>query len=197
MIRVLTLLAGMAVLAACAPVTMIPNEPLEELGDYRLGHNIVIAPKMAKGPVSREATKEEWTTALTSELAERFERYQGEELYHFGISVEGYLLAPPGVPLLYSPKSALILNVTVWDDAAGRKLNDKPYQLTVFETTEPQTLVVGSGHSRTKEEQIEMLSFNAARQIEQWMAWHHKEHGWFTDNPTYNPPERAPKQGDF
>lgn len=201
MIRSLTSLAGMALmvalLAGCAAKTLTPDEPLENLGDYKLGHNIVIAPKVKKGPVSREASKEEWTTALTAELAERFERYDGEKLYHFGISVEGYLLAPKGVPLVYSPKSALILNVTIWDDAKGRKLNDKPHQMTIFEDTETDSLLVGSGHSRTKEEQIEMLSFNAARAIEKWMAEQHEDHGWFTDSPTFNPPEKKRETGDF
>lgn len=196
MLRVLTLLAGLSLMAACAPSTMTVTEPPEDLGDFKLGHNIVVAPKMAKGPVSREATEEEWTTALTQALAERFERYDGEELYHFGISVEGYLLAPPGVPLVYTPKSALIINVTIWDDAAGRKLNDEPHQMTIFESTDAESYVLGSGHSRTKEEQIALLSFNAARLIEQWLAEQHEDHGWFTDNPTFNPPKKTRPQGD-
>ncbi|MEY8843044.1 hypothetical protein AB9K41_28770, partial [Cribrihabitans sp. XS_ASV171] len=156
MLRIATLLVGMTVLAACTPAT--PDEPLETLGEFSLGHNVVVASKMQKGPVSRDATEEEWVSALRSAVDERFSRYQGSQLYHLGISVEGYMLAPPGVPVIYSPKSALIINVTVWDDAQAKKLNPDVKQFTVFETTTADSAIVGSGHSRTKEEQLMGLS---------------------------------------
>lgn len=192
MLRILALLTGLTLLSACATASL--NEPVEDLGQFKLGHNIVVAPKMQKGPVSRDATREEWIAALTAANAARFGRYRGDRLYHFGISVEGFMLAPGGVPLVYTPKSALILNVTVWDDAAGRKLNDKPHQITVFEDTEAGTLIIGSGHARTREQQLNGLAFNAARQIEVWMAQQRADFGWFTDQQVFNPPEReAPR----
>ncbi|MDK3018609.1 hypothetical protein [Pseudodonghicola flavimaris] len=177
MFRIFALLAAAALLAACTAAS--PDEPLAELGEFRLGHNIVVASKMQKGPVSRDATPEEWVDALTSAVADRFGRYQGSQLYHLGISVEGYMLAPKGVPVIYNPKSALIINVTVWDDAAGRKLNDKVKQFTVFETTTGGTMLMGSGRERTREEQMQMLARNAVRQIEGWMVEMHGEEGWF------------------
>ena len=195
MIRLLAMLLGLAVLAGCAE-TNPEADPLADLGAYRLGYNVVVADKAKKGPISREATPEEWEGVLKSAVARRFGQYNGNQLYHFGISVEGYLLAPPGVPLVYTPKSALIINVTIWDDAAGRKLNDEPHQMTIFESTDAESYVLGSGHSRTKEEQIALLSFNAARLIEQWLAEQHEDHGWFTDNPTFNPPKKTRPQGD-
>ena len=130
MIRIFALLTGMALLAACTPAT--PDEPLEDLGMFKLGHNVVVASKAQKGPLSRDATSAEWEAALKTAVAERFSKYQGDQLYHLGISVEGYMLAAPGVPVVYSPKSALIINVTVWDDAAGAKLNKKVEQFTVL-----------------------------------------------------------------
>ncbi|MCE8514180.1 hypothetical protein KBY22_15850 [Ruegeria pomeroyi] len=181
MIRVLTLLTGLALLAACTAAT--PDEPLEELGAFKLGHNVVVASKAQKGPISRDATAEEWETALKAAVGERFSRYQGEQYYHLGISVEGYMLAPPGVPVIYSPKSALIINVTVWDDASQTKLNPEVEQFTVFEATTGESWLMGSGNARTKEEQLMGLSRNAVGEIEDWLVEQHKENGWFAPRP--------------
>ncbi len=181
MIRLSALLAGLFLLAACTAPS--PDDPLQDLGAFYFGHNVVVAPKMQKGPISRDASKEEWVEVLTSAMGDRFGRYDGDQLYHFGISVEGFMLAPPGVPLLYTPKSVLIINVTVWDDAAGKKLNDEPKQITVFETTSGGSALVGSGHERTKQEQMQGLARNAADQIEDWLVEMHAENGWFAPRP--------------
>lgn len=177
MFRIFALLAGFAMLAACTAAS--PDEPLEDLGAFHLGHNIVIASKMQKGPISRDATQAEWVEVLTNAVADRFGRYDGDQLYHFGMSVEGYMLAPPGVPVIYNPKSALIINLTVWDDAAAKKLNPEVKQFTVFETATGGSMILGSGRERTKEEQMEMLARNAVGQIEDWLVEMHKEKGWF------------------
>lgn len=196
MTRIFALLTALLLIAGCETPS-IEDEPQVELGDFKLGHNIAVASKAVKGPVSRDATEEEWQNALTSAIDTRFARYQGDAMYHFGISVEGYLLAPPGVPVVYSPKSALIILVTVWDDELGRKLNDEPKSFTIFETTTTDSFLIGSGHSRSKEEQLDGLSYNAARAIETWLADMHEQHGWFTDTPTINPPEpELPKRTD-
>lgn len=194
MTRIFSLLTLLVIVTGCATASL--DEPLEPLGDFSLGHNIVVAGKAQKGPVSRDATGDEWVSAMTDAISDRFGRYEGTKLYHLGISVEGFMLAPAGVPVVYSPKSALIINVTAWDDAAGRKLNDEPHQMTIFEDTKATTLLVGSGHSRTKQEQLDGLSFNAAKAIEHWVAYHHQENGWFTENPTYNPTEPKRDTGD-
>jgi len=182
MIRILSSLAALVLLAACAAAPQV-DDPLADLGAFRLGHNVVVATKMQQSPVSRDATAEEWTAVLKPTLARRFGQYQGNQLYHLGISIEGFALAPAGVPLLYKPKSALILNVTVWDDAAGTKLNAKPEQFTVFEQTTGESFLVGSGNKRTKEQQMAGLAANAARKIEEWMAQKRKAEGWFEPRP--------------
>lgn len=179
MIRLFVLLAGLAMMSACTPAT--PDEPLESLGAFSLGHNIVVAPKMQKVPGSRDATQDEWIEVMTSEVEARFGRYEGDQLYHFGISIEGFFLAPPGIPIVLSPKSVLAINVTVWDDSAGGKLNSDVKTLTVFETTSADSFLVGSGHSRTREEQLRGLARNAVGQIEEWMLEQHQENGWFDD----------------
>ncbi len=133
MFRLIALLASIVLLAACTNPNDLDEAPVD-LGDFRLGHNVVVASKMTRGPVSREASAEEWKDALTSAIAERFGRYEGDRLYHLGVSVEGYVLAQPGIPIVASPNSVLILLVTVWDDAASAKMNTPPEQITVIET---------------------------------------------------------------
>ncbi|MFK7875781.1 MAG: hypothetical protein AB8B71_08355 [Paracoccaceae bacterium] len=152
--------------------------PAVPLGDFNLGHNIVVAPKAFKGPLSRNATEEELTKGLQKAIAARFDRYEGARLYHFGVSVEGYVLAAPGIPLVYSPKSLMIINVTVWDDAAGVKLNEKPEQLTIFESLSGETLL-SSGLTQSKEEQLKNLNVNAAKQIELFLVRQRRDADWF------------------
>ncbi|MBY5934474.1 hypothetical protein KUV51_15810 [Tateyamaria omphalii] len=174
-------LVMMAVLSACASNRDLNDAPVP-LGDFRLEHNIVVAENAQRGPLSRPATEAELTTAVKSAMSERFGRYNGASRYHFGISVEGYVLAQPGIPLVLAPKSALILNVTVWDDAAGGKLNDEPEQITVLETfgTAP---IIGTGYTMTAEEQLKELSQNAAKAVERFLVRQSKEEGWFTPDP--------------
>ena len=176
-------------LSACAANRDLDEAPVP-LGDFRLEHNIVIADKAQRGPLSREATQEQLSNAVKTAMAERFGRYNGASRYHFGISVEGYVLAQPGIPLVLAPKSALILNVTVWDDAAGGKLNDEPEQITVLETfgTAP---IIGTGYTMTAEEQLKELSQNAAKAVERYLVRQQSEKGWFVPDPTAPPAETA------
>lgn len=176
MTRLLALL-GFLVLSACTDPNDLDEVPAD-LGNFQLGHNVVVAPNLTKGPASREASAEEWIGSMTEAVTDRFTRYQGSKLYHLGISIEGYVLAMPGIPVVASPKSALILNVTVWDDAAGRKLNDEPHLVTVMETISGST-ILGSGLTQSKEVQMENLSRNAAKLIQNWMARQNEEFGWF------------------
>ena len=168
----------MLTVAACNGAADLQDAP-EPLGDFRLGHNIVVAPKVVKGPLSRNATEEELTTALQTAIAERFDRYEGEKLYHFGVSVEGYVLAAPGIPLVLAPKSIMIVNITVWDNAANAKMNTKAHQITVLESLD-QGPLLGSGYTKSAEEQLKNLSQNAAKSIERYLTNQKAEKGWFT-----------------
>lgn len=178
MFRSLAILCVLA-LAACTNSNDLGRAPVP-LGDFALGYNVVVAPKMVKGPVSREATEEEWKAALTTAIDERFRRYDelGSKLYHLGVSVEGYVLAEPGIPIVLSPKSVLIINLTVWDDAAQAKLNPEPHQLTILESASGKS-ILGSGLTQSKEEQMAALSRNAAKEIQNWMAKQMAEEKWF------------------
>lgn len=173
----IALLAACLTLAGCTSVADL-NEPPVDLGDFSLSHRVIVAPNLTKGPVSREASKEEWEAAMLSALAERFDRYEGDKLYHFGISVDGYVLAQPGIPVVLSPKSVLIFNLSVWDDAAGKKLTTEPKQFTVFESLSGETMF-GSGLTQSKETQLKNLSRNAAKMIQTYLQRMNKEEGWF------------------
>ena len=177
MVRILSALISIVVLSACNGASDL-DQPAVPLGDFNLYHNIVVAPKVQKLPISREVSEEVLTTAVKDAIAERFDRYEGARNYHFGVSVEGYVLAPPGIPLVLAPKSIMILNLTVWDDAAGKKLTDEPHQITVFESLD-QGPIVGSGYTKTAEEQLKNLSQNAAKSIETYLVKQNKAEGWF------------------
>ncbi len=184
----LVAIAAGVFLSACTNSNDL-DEPMKDLGQFRLGHDVVVASKMKKGPLSREATPEEFEAAMKAAVEERFRRYEGDQLYHFGISVEGYMLATPGIPLLFSPKSALIINVTIWDDAAGKKLNEEPHQITVLESFS-KTTIMGSGLTLSKEEQMQNLTRNAAKEIQNWMLTNRE---WFGESmpETVAPAEAA------
>ncbi len=164
------------VLAACGAKSGL-NEPPMPLGGFVLGHNIVVAENVQKVPISRDATPEEWEKAMVKAVDDRFgqKRYQGDRIYNIGISVDGYALAPPGIPIVAAPKSVLAITANIWDDGAGKKLNDEGKKFTVFEGLSGET-VIGTGLTRTKAQQMEALSFNAALKVEAWLLEHPE---WF------------------
>jgi hypothetical protein len=175
----LAALGAVAFLAACAAGDPL-EEDLPDMGSFRLAHNIVVADNMQQVPPSRNATPEEWEEILTSEIDRRFGAYEGDRLYHIGIAVDGYALAPPGIPIVLSPRSVLVLSVNVWDDELGRKLHEEPEQIMVFEGASAETMIVGSGIARNREEQMQILARNAARRIQLWMLQNPE---WFNIDP--------------
>ena len=166
LLRLLTLGLGLLFLAGCQTDDLM--EPPAPLGDFVLGLNIVVAENPQTVPISRVATPEELQAGLTKAIDKRFGRYEGSRIYNLGVSIDGYALAPPGVPLLIRPQSALIVTATIWDDATQTKLNPEAKQLTVLEKLDGDT-AIGSGWTRNKTEQIDILSYNVAKSIENWL----------------------------
>ncbi len=181
MIRILAVLMSVAVLAACNGANDLNKAP-PALGDFNLHHNIAVAPKVQKAPFSRTVSVEQLTKALTDATEERFGRYHGTRNYHFGMSIEGYALAQPGIPLIFAPKSILVIKVTVWDDAKAKKLNPEPYQITVFESLD-QGPILGSGYTKTAEEQLKNLCQNAAKALQTYLIHRNQDEGWFNGEP--------------
>lgn len=171
-LRPLALVLGIATLAACAKNDLA--EPPVDLGDFVMGHNIVVSDKVQKVPISRAATPEEWKVAMTKAVDDRFGRYEGSRIYNIGISVDAYALAPPGIPVVAAPKSVLVVTANIWDDAKQKKLNAEGKQLTIFESFDGDN-VIGTGLTKTREQQMAALSYNAAKAVE----------GWLLENPTW------------
>lgn len=162
------ILAAALLLGACAA----PRQPIgafpARLGAMQLGHVVVVADNATKSPISRDASAEDWSNALQTAFRDRFARNEGTKYYHFGLHVDGYALAPPGIPIVATPRSVLIVSATLWDDEKGGKVNDVPKQFTVFESLSGAT-AVGSGLFKTREQQLEALAFNAALEVEKWL----------------------------
>lgn len=173
-LRNLALLAAVGLLAACANGTEL-GEQRTELGDFRLCYNIVTTNGVVKGPLSREADIDVFADNIRSEIQRRFGRYEGDRLYHVAIHTDAYVLAVPGIPLVASPRSALIISVNFWDDALGRALNEEAEQFTVLEHLSGSS-VIGSGLTQSAEQQMQTLSQNAAIRIENWLSEHPE---WF------------------
>ena len=89
-------------MGACTQ-TQVYEEP-ESLGEFKLRVNYAFADKAVQGPVSRDATPDEWTEAIQNAVDIRLGRYEGAQEYDIGISLEGYMLAPPGIPVIYNPE---------------------------------------------------------------------------------------------
>jgi hypothetical protein len=172
-------------LAACGGAENLNAKP-DPIGDFRMGHNVVVGETAKQVPPTRAATAEEWEASFEEAIAARMGRYDGEGLYHLGVSVDAYALAIPGVPVVVKPRSVLVFTVTVWDNATRTKLNPEPKQITVLEGGGfSEASIIGSGLVRKKDEQMRLLSANGARAIERWLK---KNEAWFDGDPTTMPP---------
>ncbi|MGI1664041.1 hypothetical protein ACRDNQ_17520 [Palleronia sp. KMU-117] len=172
-------IAGLALvlgLSACAPAQM-SSEPL---GDFRLGHNIVIADNIQAGPFTRELVEEEIEVAMQTAIQQRLGRFDGDGLYHIGVYVGAGVLALPGVPLVYTPQSNMVIEVNVFDNATRQRLNAEPHRMVIGEGFDKTVPVLGSGLTRARDEQLANISANAARQIEDWLR---ENETWFTPKP--------------
>lgn len=168
--RHLVLGSALAVLAGCSLPADI-DAPLVNMGDFRFGHNIVVVNEPEIGPFSRTQTDEAWKEALTTAMDLRFGEYEGDKFYHIGINMDAYVLALPGVPLVFQPKSVLVITVNMWDDTAGEKVNEEAEALTIFEGISGETLI-SSGLTQDKEKQMTKLANNAAKAIQDWILEH-------------------------
>lgn len=178
----LLMIAGLAVLAACDTGDL--SKPPAPLGDFVMGLNVVVADTAQVPGISRQVTADEWETAMKQAMVDRFGRYEGSRIYNFGINIEGYVLAPPGVPVVASPRSALIVRVHVFEDATQTQLNPGGKQLTLVEGVSAESFI-GSGWTQTKDQQMAKMAYRAALAVQNYLL----------DNPEWfglPPKEPAP-----
>lgn len=178
--RALAAATALLALAACANRADL-SAPIEPIGDFRLGHNVVLATGTTEGPFSRDATEQELEAALNSEIEQRLRRYDGDGLYHIGVRIEAFVLGQPGIPIVLSPQSVLLLAVNIWDNETRERLNEEPIRITAFEALNTRVPFLPSGLVNSKEKQLENLSISAALQIEQLLR--ENEETWFAPKP--------------
>ncbi|MEM9710506.1 MAG: hypothetical protein AAF871_17190 [Pseudomonadota bacterium] len=178
-------------LAACAPTDNLEGPP-PDLGAFRLGHTVVLADSVQYGPFTRTVEADQIVDSMTDAIDARLgtPRYDGDGLYHLGIFVGGLVLATPGVPTIYVPSSAMILEVNVFDNRTRAKLNEEPKELIIREGLRNAAPFIGSGIVRGKEKQLENLSFQAAVAIQNWLL---ENPDWFAPRPGQ---VRVPFPGD-
>ncbi|MGL4322133.1 MAG: hypothetical protein ACRCS3_14845, partial [Paracoccaceae bacterium] len=146
--RLFAALICLPLLLACAKEDLAVDPPVP-LGEFALGLNITVTTNMQKVPISRDATGAEWEAAMEKAIEDRFGRYDGTRLYNFGIAIDAYALAPPGIPVVAAPKSILAITANIWDDRIRTKLNEEGKQMIVFEGFSGES-VMGTGLTRTK-----------------------------------------------
>lgn len=187
-VRAAALLLSAGLFSACAPVTDLEGTP-PEMGRFLLGHNVaVVADDFEVPDISRKVDNEVWVNAVRTEMNTRFSRYDGDQYYHISTAILGYILAPPGIPVVAAPKSVLMADVYLFRDSDGGKpITEEPKRFTVLE--EGGDVIVGSGLTRTAEQQVQSLARNLAKQVHTWML-DNKE--WFGDPSLMDPETTSP-----
>ncbi len=162
-------IAGLAslVLVSCAQTPATISEP-EPIGDFKLGHLVVFAKNAQMGPLSREATPEELEAALRAELEPRLVPLKGTKFYNVAISVDAFILAVPGIPIVASPPSGIVVSLNVWDDKQGTLVFEEHKRFTVAEKFNAKSFF-GSGLTQSREQQIAALANVVVEQIDTFM----------------------------
>ncbi|MGR3495317.1 hypothetical protein [Citreimonas sp.] len=167
----LVLFAALIALAGCTAPTDDLDGPLEPLGDFQLGFSEVVAPNLQAMLVTETVDAATWTAAVDEAIETRFGRFEGSRCYHLGVSVEAYSMPPPLLP----GRLALAARVTVWDDAAQRKLNEDTKLITVIRALDGSI----SRAARTREDKVRLLAEGVARETEDWLREMQQTEGWF------------------
>lgn len=156
---------GLAALSGCATPDPLTQD-LPGMGDFQLALTVVVSEKAKKIPPSRGATPEALKSKMTSEIERRFGGYEGAKRYIIAVNIDGYSLAPPGIPIVLTPKSILVVSANLWTADPQQKIAG-PEQITTFEGAD--TLLLGSGLVKDADEQLTTLARNMARKIQSWL----------------------------
>ena len=166
LVKSVMLVLGLGLLAGCEGNDL--KKPPVPLGDFVHGFSVVIADTAQVPGISRQVTADEWEAAMKTAMEDRFGRYEGNRIYNFGINIDGYVLAPPGVPVVASPRSALIITVHVFEDATQTQLNPGGKQLTMVEGVSPESFI-GSGWTQTKDQQLARMAYRGALAVQNYL----------------------------
>jgi hypothetical protein len=158
-------LAAASGLAGCATPDPLEAE-LPPMGDFALASAIVVVDNVKMVPPSRRAAPERIREVVAAELTRRFGAYDGTRPYYLAVNVDGYALAPPGIPIVLTPKSVLVVTANLWSVEPQEKLRG-PEQILTFEGAD--TLLIGSGLVKDADEQLTTLARNTAAKIQAWL----------------------------
>tara|TARA_B110000483_G_C18202740_1_gene546025 strand:- start:698 stop:1249 length:552 start_codon:yes stop_codon:yes gene_type:complete len=144
-------------------IPTIPN-----IGNFKLGHLVVKAENAQKGFFSRKASKQTLEKTLKEKLSKLLINQNGDHFFHISAIISGYVLAQPGIPVLLSPKSVLIIDVFIFDDQTQQKVFEKPRRFAIFESFSTDT-IIGTGLTLTAEQQLDDLTTIAVNKIGNWL----------------------------
>ena len=166
----LALAALTLLLAACTARPEAPEaEPAPEpMGDFKLGFVVVVAKNPEIGPLSREVTEEQLIEAFKPRLERRLRAFDGERLYNVAVTIEGYILAKPGIPVVASISSGIVVALNVWDDERGVRVTEEHKRFTVVEKFSGKSFI-GSGLTQNKEQQLASLAESTVEQIMKYL----------------------------
>ena len=156
---------SLAGVSACAVPDPLGSD-LPEMGNFRLASVVVVPETAKKIPPSRSASDADLKRVMTSEIERRFGGYTGDTDYIIAVAIDGYALAPPGIPILLTPKSILVVTANLWTADPQEKIGG-PHQITTFEGA--NSLLLGSGLVKDAEAQLETLARNMASKIQSWL----------------------------
>jgi hypothetical protein len=154
-----------ALLAGCATPDPLDSD-LPPMGDFALAGPVVVVDDVKMVPPSRRAEPDRIKSVVEDELRRRFGVYDGARPYYIALAVDGYALAPPGIPVVLTPKSILVVTANLWSADPQEKLRG-PEQILTFEGAD--TLLLGSGLVKDADEQLRTLARNAAAKVQAWL----------------------------
>ena len=178
MLRLSIIAAVLAALAACAPLGNDDRVPPRDLGDFRLGNVVVVAPEVQKSRFSSVFTNAEIVEIVGDAVTARFAGQDGTRSTHLTVGLESVVLAQPNDPVFSEPRSVLAFHVTAWDAATGARLNPRPQRITVFDVSW-RSSVLGEGLVATTPQQLRSLGDEAAEAIEEFLLRGMARDGWF------------------
>ena len=153
-------------LGGCATPDPLEADDLPAMGRFRLVSPIVVAKDAKRVPPSRAASLADWERVMEDELTRRFGRYDGDRGYYIALAIDGYALAPPGIPIVLTPKSILVVTANLWTAAPQEKVLG-PEQIVTFEGAEG--FLVGSGLRKDGDAQMRTLARNMAAKVQRWI----------------------------
>lgn len=145
-----------------------PSGPLH-LANIRIGHVGVVTSGMVQGAYSNAVSPEDLASHLRGAITSKLAGLDGARSYNIGVKVTSYMLANPAVPTVSSPKSALIMSVTVWDDSRGQKPVAPPATVIAVDGLYGTSVFI-TKQQGDKDHRLAALSAKAALEIERYLT---------------------------